>query len=482
MPGLLSMELPVCLIGGLAVFLFFTRSLRGRSRRLPLPPGPPALPLIGNLLDYPKVSPWLAFRDMSRKYGGIISLRVMGQQIVVLNDYKAAVDLLEKRSSVYSSRPASPLFKLSGWDWSMSIMPYGQWWRRHRRAFWQYFHPGAIRSYHACQEKSARTLLSRLLKTPEDFAHPIEYALNASIMGTCYGLPVAHENDPNLNVFKAAESTLDLMNTGSNVLVESFPALASIPTWFPGTNFLERLAQSRKITAAMRDTPWLDIKALMAAGEVNTSVAGTILQRVSNSSQESLLESSEEVIGKNITAIIYFAFLLAMSLYPDVQAKAQAELDCVLGEARLPVIGDMESLPYVSAIIKETLRWHTTGPLGMPHATITDDEYNGYLIPKGSVVIANTWAFLHDPKVYPKPDEFIPERFLKGGKLGTTLPPDPVVAFGYGRRTCPGRHYANATLFIYMASILHTFNIAPPVDEDGKPIRIHPRPTTGFVS
>ena len=80
-----------------------------------------------------------------------------------------------------------------------------------------------------------------------------------------------------------------------------------------------------------------------------------------------------------------------MSLYPDVQTKAQAELNCFLGQRRLPVIADMESLPYVSAIVKETLRWHTTGPLGFPHATIADDEYNGYFIPKDSIVIANTW-------------------------------------------------------------------------------------------
>lgn len=85
-----------------------------------------------------------------------------------------------------------------------------------------------------------------------------------------------------------------------------------------------------------------------------------------------------------------FAFLVAMSLYLDVQTKAQMELDRVLGQKRLPLISDMESLPYISAIVKET-RWHTTGPLGIPHAVVVDDEYNGYRIPKDSVIIANAW-------------------------------------------------------------------------------------------
>nr|VWO99449.1 Non-specific serine/threonine protein kinase (EC [Ganoderma boninense] len=419
----------------------------------------------------------------------------MGQQIIVINDYKVAVDLLEKRSSVYSSRPASPLFKLSGWDWAIPFMPYGQWWRRHRRAFWQYFHPEAIHVHYPRQEESARKLLSRLLKTPEDFAHHVEYTLNAAVMGTCYGSPVASQSDAYISVFKAAESTLDLVAPGANVLVGFFPALARLPTWIPGASSLRRLAQSRKITTAMRDTPWLDLKAAIAAEDseaTDRSVGGTILRRLSSSPHGFPLED-DEIIGKHVAAIVYFgglgtthsqvlAFLLAMSLHPDVQVKAQEELDCFLGQARLPVLGDMESLPYVSAIVKETLRWHTTGPLGVPHATVADDEYNGYFIPKHSVVIPNTWAFLHDPAVYPEPDAFIPERFLKGGRFGTTLQPDPVMAFGFGRRICPGRHYAFATLFIYMASILCTFNIAPPVDEDGKPTRIHPRQTTGMVS
>lgn len=85
------------------------------------------------------------------------------------------------------------------------------------------------------------------------------------------------------------------------------------------------------------------------------------------------------------------AFFLAMALHPEVQKKAQEELDAVVGSSRLPNFSDRPSLPYLSAVVKELLRWHIVTPIGLPHRVVTDDEYMGYHIPKGALVIANIW-------------------------------------------------------------------------------------------
>ena len=82
-------------------------------------------------------------------------------------------------------------------------------------------------------------------------------------------------------------------------------------------------------------------------------------------------------------------FMAAMASNLDVQKRAQAELDFVVGPGRLPTMDDMPSLPFVSALVKECLRWKTVLPLSVPHMTSEDDVYNGYYIPKGSIVIAN---------------------------------------------------------------------------------------------
>lgn len=86
------------------------------------------------------------------------------------------------------------------------------------------------------------------------------------------------------------------------------------------------------------------------------------------------------------------AFMLAMTVYPDVQRKAQAELDTVIGHDRLPTFEDRDSLPYINAICTECLRWLPVGPLGVPHRLTQDDEYNGMFLPKDTVLIVNHWC------------------------------------------------------------------------------------------
>ena len=85
------------------------------------------------------------------------------------------------------------------------------------------------------------------------------------------------------------------------------------------------------------------------------------------------------------------AFFLAMALYPEVQKKAQQELDAVVGGERLPDFSDRQSLPYINALVKELLRWHPATPMGVPHRILADDEYNGHIIPAGATIFVNMW-------------------------------------------------------------------------------------------
>lgn len=84
-------------------------------------------------------------------------------------------------------------------------------------------------------------------------------------------------------------------------------------------------------------------------------------------------------------------FLLAMTLYPEVQVKAQDEIDRVLGPCRLPTVADRSRLPYIDAVVKEVLRWHPVGPMGVPHTSTEDDTWGEYFIPKGSMLMPNIW-------------------------------------------------------------------------------------------
>ncbi|EMD33342.1 hypothetical protein CERSUDRAFT_117962 [Gelatoporia subvermispora B] len=176
------------------------------------------------------------------------------------------------------------------------------------------------------------------------------------------------------------------------------------------------------------------------------------------------------------------SFILAMMHYPEVQEKAYAELMDVIGPGRFPQFSDRESLPYIDAIMKESLRWQPVLPLGIGHSTTEDSEYEGCLIPKGSIVMANTWAILHNPEEYPDPDKFFPDRFMKDGKINSAVRDSSTASFGYGRRICPGRHFADNTLFMSVVSILYTYSIRPLTGPDGKPILKEVKMTSGSLS
>lgn len=169
-----------------------------------------------------------------------------------------------------------------------------------------------------------------------------------------------------------------------------------------------------------------------------------------------------------------------MVLNPEVQKRAQAEIDRVVGSDRLPDFGDRISMPYIEAVLRETMRFYPIAPLGIPHAAVNDDVYEGYLIPKGITILGNIWAMTHDATKYPAPFEFKPERFFtSSGELND----DHVTpVWGWGRRICVGRYVADASLWSAITSMLAVFDFLKAMDEDGKDIDFEPRWTPGVAS
>ena len=127
-------------------------------------------------------------------------------------------------------------------------------------------------------------------------------------------------------------------------------------------------------------------------------------------------------------------FFYAMLVNPGAMKKAQEELERVVGKGELPDFSHVDNLPYIDALIKEVLRWSPPLPLSVPKRATQDGIYRGYFIPEGTTVIENVWAIVRDPNVYPDPDVFNPDRFLKDGKINPLVlnPEDRV--FGGGRR------------------------------------------------
>ena len=169
--------------------------------------------------------------------------------------------------------------------------------------------------------------------------------------------------------------------------------------------------------------------------------------------------------GTDTTAILMEWILAEMVLHPEVQARAQAELDAVVGRCRTVREADMALLPYVNAIIKETLRMHPPGPLlSWARLATSDVELAGHHVPAGTTAMVNMWAITHDADIWEKPDRFVPDRFVeedvdvRGGDLR-------LAPFGAGRRVCPGRAMGLATVQLWTARLLHHFTWSLPDDK-----------------
>ncbi|KAF9264967.1 cytochrome P450 [Marasmius fiardii PR-910] len=173
--------------------------------------------------------------------------------------------------------------------------------------------------------------------------------------------------------------------------------------------------------------------------------------------------------GTDTVYSLFLSFMLAMVCFPEYQAKVQQEIDTVIGSGRLPEPGDRNSLPYCEAILKEVARWQPPAPVGVPHYINTEDEYRGYRIPRNTAVLSNVWSIFHDETVYPEPYAFNPERWLArledGRVVVNSNTPDITPAFGFGRRLCPGRHFALSALFVNIASVLAAYDLLKPIDK-----------------
>nr|VWO99561.1 Cytochrome P450 monooxygenase CYP52X1 [Ganoderma boninense] len=446
LPSLLTALVIAAGVFGLIRFLL-PKSKRGT----PLP-GPKPLPFFGNLFQIPRELPWRVYRDWSIQYGDLIGLQLPGKQtLLILNSVEAAVDLLDKRAAIYSDRPHSPLVGLLGWSWNTPLVPYGEEWRRTRRASWQHFTSKAMPKHYPTLLQESRRFLRLLHAEPDRLRELLEFSFAATTLKTMYGIDIAPGDQRFVPLLHAAlEGPTEAFMQGS-FLVEHIPLLRFVPAWVPGAGFQKKFARWRHLATELLEKPFAEAKRSWVTGEGYHSASHEMLEAISQAQLSPAEAADEERVAKIGAANVYAAgsdttfstllsFFMAMAMHPEVQAKAQAELDAVIGLDRLPEHGDRDALPYVNAVVKEALRWQNVVPLGAIHRLMADDEYRGHFLPKGTLVLPNIWAMLHNPEVYPNPEVFEPARYIKDGVLNPSAPNPASVVFGFGRRQACSAH------------------------------------------
>lgn len=435
---------------------------------------------------------------MGKKYGPIVHLRVLHKHMIVLNSLDAATELLDRRGGIYSDRPAFPMVcGLMGWDWATSLMPYGERWRANRRIVHYFFHEQASKRYHESQTRTNLAFLYALLDAPESFMQHIRNVTAASIMKITYNIDVntdvASEEDPWVALAHSAVEIMTAAVVFGTYAVDWIPLLKHVPAWFPGAGFQRVAQESRDISKRFRLGPLDIVEERVRQGKSSTSIAEQLIREGLEGrpvDRESLADATAiiYIAGADTTVSLLSAFFLCMVLHPDAQKAAQDEIDRVLSVASdsecLPTIADRDALPYVTAVLLEVMRLFPVLPLGTAHRVMTDDEYEGMRIPKGATILANVWSILRDERLYADPERFVPERYIKNGVLDLEKPElDPRGPFfGFGRRRCPGIHFADTAAWLAIATVLACFDIMPAKDEKGNDIVPETELRTGGVT
>ncbi|KAI0294618.1 cytochrome P450 [Multifurca ochricompacta] len=414
---------------------------------------------------------WLFSTDCKGSFSEVMHLDAMGRQTIVFNSLKSAYNVLERRAGNYSGRPRFIIVQeVLSKGLGVVLMDYGELWRRLRRAAHDAVSRTTVQNYHPTQTKEATILVSALLDDPQNRRGHFQRASASLILSILYDYPtlestnekIVMDIDDNINWSSRAPARISF--------VEFFPWMIHIPQRFAKwkREALMRAAERYDIFLQLFDR----VRPILygnATGGERPSFSASLLRnhdRYQLSDPEMMFLSGEmynqSIAGFETTSTALMWWTFAMVAFPQVQRRAQAELDAVVGRSRLPTFADAPHLPYVRAVVREVLRWRPPVPFGVPHSATEDDWYEGMFIPKGAMCIANIWQCNHDRAIFGEDaDDFRPERHLdEGGELL----PGPIetnqeghVSFGFGRRICYGKD-------------LWATTIESVVDENGKEV------------
>lgn len=301
-------------------------------------------------------------------------------------------ELIDKKSSIYSNRPPSFVGNdiITGGD-HLLVMNYGNMWRGFRKVVHQFFMESMVEKQHIKVQNAEAVQMMRdfCLRPDQHMWHPRRYS-NSIIMSLCESFFKPSERSLSLqallvfgirtptieskhmtSLYHLLENWSKVMETGNTPPVDIYPFLHYIPERF--------LGRWRSRAGAVRD----DMNRLYAS-MVDKVVARRDASIIKESFMDTVLNQNEKLGytrhqlaflggvlmegGSDTTSATIISFIQAMTRWPEIQRKAQAEIDAVIGEDRSPVWSDYEKLPYVAATVKEAMRWRTVVPLAFPHA------------------------------------------------------------------------------------------------------------------
>ena len=359
----------------------------------------------------------------------------------------------------------------------MFTMPYGPKWRNYRSIVHQLVSATMTATFIPTQEYETKQLMFELATDNANqrdfFLHMRRFAFSI-IMTSTYGNRVNRYDHDDIKHADQSSRIIGQITKAGAFIVDELPILTLLPTWLqPGRKRAEEVGKPL-LDAKLR--LWNRLAKQREAGQAPPCYARDMMEKRESWQKEGLTDDDAAWItggivevGSHTSSTTLVNLILHLAAFPRAQKVAHEELMHVVGPERTPTYDDIKDLPYIRACVKEVLRMCPTPVWGIKHYADADVTYKDYVIPKGSVLLANTSFMHYDPERYEEPFEFRPERYLNHLKYSSeyAAQSDPYkrdhFAFGGGRRVCPGTRLAENTLNIALANMLWAFEIRPPI-------------------
>ncbi|XWS49843.1 hypothetical protein CRYUN_Cryun12cG0037900 [Craigia yunnanensis] len=442
-------------------------SIRRGSKASPskLPPGPRRVPIFGNLFDLGD-KPHKSLAKLANTHGPVMSLKLGSLITVVVSSEKMAKEILQKHDLTFSNRTTvDALRACQQHEVGLPWIPVSPLWRTLRKVCKTHlFTSQKLDANQYLRRKKIQELIANVHKSCHtgEAINIGQAAFNTTtnlLSKTIFSKDLVDSNSPISQEFKKTVWGI-MENIGKPNLADYFPMLRKIDPQgvrrrttihfeklldLFGKMFDERL-QSRKAQGSTASNDVLDTLLDIIEGNIEEL----------NRTHVSHLLLDLFVAGTDTTSSTLEWAMAELLRNPQVLLKAKKELEQAIGKGNPVEESNINHLPYLQAIIKETFRMHPPVPL-LPRRAGADAEICGFTVPEGAQVLVNAWAIGRDPSIWEIPSSFMPERFL-GSEIDVKGRDFGLIPFGAGRRICPGLPLANRMLHLMLGSLIHSFD------------------------
>ncbi|KAL3535294.1 hypothetical protein ACH5RR_003755 [Cinchona calisaya] len=431
------------------------------------PPGPKGLPFIGNLHQFEAEKPHQFLWQLSKKYGPLMSLKLGYVPVVVISSSQIAKEALTTHDLVFSGRPAAAgRRKLSYNGRDIAFSPYSEYWREMRKiCVLNLFSLKRVQSFRQIREDETSNMIRQISKPPT-LLKPIN--LRVLIMSFTSNVICRIAFGKRYDEEGHERKRYDDLLLESQAMIAGFFVADYLPSlsWIDEVSgmtarleknfheldlFYEELIEEH-LNPNRPDTMKNDLlDLLIQLKQEQSSIIGFSWEHI----KAVLMDIF--VAGTDTAAATIIWAMTALMWRPSAMKKVQAEIRDLVGKKGAVNEEDIHKLPYLKAVIKETLRLYPPAPILGPRETIQKCNLQGYQIEPKTLVIFNAWAIARDPKCWKNPDDFIPERFLNSN-IDLRGQDFEVIPFGAGRRGCPGMNLGLAIVEVALANLLYCFD------------------------